>query len=190
MVSKHYHVDEPGELCLTPPNHMAALFHGHLVLELLMLPYVNGMFYSTFIPDTDDLSLVIESHSVAHDTTFSNMSQGASSVEDTQNLSCVSSDVSSYTSLTASRTAKPEFFIKLFHVACLVSEASGSSQVTKVSLISVPSHEQKPLVDFLFLLHFPLSVGKLPPLPMQVDERPPTLSKSWLLQWSRFSKRK
>ena len=40
VISERYNVEEPSELRLTQPNHVAALFHWHLVSELLlMLPH-------------------------------------------------------------------------------------------------------------------------------------------------------
>ena len=57
VVSDRYNLEVPGELCLNPPNHLAALFHWHLVSELLlMLPYEDQRLCANFVPSSVDFS--------------------------------------------------------------------------------------------------------------------------------------
>ena len=59
VVSDRYDLEVPSELCLTPPNHVAALFHWHLVSELLlMLPYEDQRLCANFVPSSVDFSFL------------------------------------------------------------------------------------------------------------------------------------
>ena len=40
VISERYNVEEPSKLRLTPPNHVAALFHWHMVSELLLMLFI------------------------------------------------------------------------------------------------------------------------------------------------------
>ena len=74
IVSERYNMEVPSELCLTPPNHLAALFHWHLVSELfLMLPYEDQRLCANFVPSSVDFSSLTDGTSQGRrsDTTVS-----------------------------------------------------------------------------------------------------------------------
>ena len=90
VVSERYNLEVPSELCLTPPNHLAALFHWHLVSELLlMLPYEDQRLCANFVPSSVDFSSLTDGTSQGRrsDTAVSHHS----SLEESVPVSSVSS---------------------------------------------------------------------------------------------------
>ena len=83
VVSDRYNLEVPSELCLTPPNHLAALFHWHLVSELLlMLPYEDQRLCANFVPSSVDFSSAMDGASQGRrsDTAVSRHSSSEESV--------------------------------------------------------------------------------------------------------------
>ena len=90
VVSERYNLEVPSELCLTPPNHLTALFHWHLVSELLlMLPYEDQRLCANFVPSSVDFSSLTDGTSQGRrsDTAVSRHS----SLEESVPVSSVSS---------------------------------------------------------------------------------------------------